>query len=446
VASLGQDGSTRIRGDEVEVNVSVHDDDPKQKCPVDITQFDIYDADYMQHIYEVFADMHANGPVTRTDPYGGWWIVTGSDEVYEASRDYQTFSRDTGFPAERFTRDGAKLDLDHVAEANRQNLVSQDPPRHREFRAALSPHFSPGVIAKMESRLRVHVDTVIDSFIASGRCDLWADFAHPLAYVVIFTELLHLPLSDLPRLREITARMCEDHPDGSKVADDSAMLMDFVTEFVLARRAQEPIGDVIDTLLTAEIEGEPLNFDSVVSTTALLLGAGTDTTASAIATTLHYLAEHADLRQQLIERPDLIPAACEEFLRLFAPVQLQPRTVTRDVEFAGHQMHAGDYVFIAHAAANRDPAVYSSPGEFQLNREPARHVAFGLGVHRCIGAHLARLEFRLALESILRRLPDYRLADGFVFRRKIDHVHGPLNLPVEFTPGPRVILAEEKAK
>lgn len=416
------------------------------KCPIDLSQFDIYDSDYMQKIYQVFAEMHATAPVTRAEPYGGWWIITGHDEVYEASRDWETFSRDTGFPAERFTQDGVALPLDGVAEANRQNLVSQDPPRHREFRTALSPHFTPTVIEEMEGRLRVHVDNVIDDFIESGRCDLWADYSHPLAYVVIFTELLHLPLEELPRLREITDKMSESHPEGSKVADDSALLMGFISEFVEARKKQEPIGDVIDTLLKTTLEGEPLSFDGVVATAALLLGAGTDTTASQLATTLHYLAVNPDLRRQLIDQPELIPAACEEFLRMFAPVQVQPRTVKKDVEFAGKQLKAGDYAFVAHAAANRDPKIYECPDEFRFNREPSRHVAFGIGVHRCIGAHLARLEYKLALEAILRRLPDYQLEEGFEFRRKIDHVHGPLSLPVVFTPGTRVFPTKEEAK
>ena len=211
--------------------------------------------------------------------------------------------------------------------------------------------------------------------------------------LVIFTELLHLPLSELPRLRLITDQLDEEHPAGGTTVESSALLMDFVSKFVRARRDQEPVGDVIDTLLTAVIEGEVLSVESAVSTTALLLGAGTDTTASLIATSLHYLAEHPDLRQLLVEQPDRIPRACEEFLRLFAPVQVQPRTVTRDVELGGQTMHAGDYVFIAHAAANRDPAVYECPNDFKLDREPARHVAFGLGVHRCIGARLAGVEF-----------------------------------------------------
>ena len=113
-------------------------------CQRTLRNCDIYDAEYVQDIYRIFADMHASGPVTRAEPYGGWWMVTGSEEVYEASRNYETFSRDTGFPAERFTRDGVKLELDEVAELNRQNLVSQDPPRHRELRGSAQPALHPG--------------------------------------------------------------------------------------------------------------------------------------------------------------------------------------------------------------------------------------------------------------------------------------------------------------
>ena len=406
-------------------------------CPWrDIHQFDMYDPEYVRGIYDVFAAMHASGPVTRAEPYGGWWIFTGHEEVFEAARDFRTFSRATEFPTHCSTKEGVPKPPDPANEIMLRTFISIDPPRHKGYRLNLNPHFTPAVVAGSEPGIREHANQLIDRFIESGTCDIWLDYAQPLAHFVIFAEVLSLPLEKLPELFAIIAAL-PPNPAGHSVDDLLNAMAEFVTEFVSERRQQPPVGDVIDTLLSAEFEGKPLSLEVVVANVVLILAAGVETTGSIVATSLHHLAGDHALRRALADDPALTEKACEEFLRLYGSVQLQPRTVMRDVELGGQQLHAGDHVLLAYAAASRDPRIYDSPQTFQLDRDTSHHVAFGLGAHRCIGSNLARLEFRIALEEFLRRIPDFALADGYVYRRKIDHIHGPIDLPVTFSPGLR---------
>ena len=406
-------------------------------CPRrDIHQFDMYDPEYVRGIYDVFAAMHSSGPVTRAEPYGGWWIITGHEEVFEAARDFRTFSRATEFPTHCSTKEGVPKPPDPANEIMLRTFISIDPPRHKGYRLNLNPHFTPAVVAGSEAGIRQHANQLIDSFIESGSCDIWLDYAQPLAHFVIFAEVLSLPLEKLPELFAIIAAL-PPNPAGHSVDDLLNAMAEFVTEFVSERRNQPPVGDVIDTLLSAEFEGKPLSLEVVVANVVLILAAGVETTGSIVATSLHHLAGDHTLRRALGSDPTLTEKACEEFLRLYGSVQLQPRTVMRDVELGGQQLHAGDHVLLAYAAASRDPRIYDSPRTFQLDRDTSHHVAFGLGAHRCIGSNLARLEFRIALEEFLRRIPDFALADGYVYRRKIDHIHGPIDLPVTFSPGLR---------
>lgn len=411
------------------------------QCPLrDIHQFDMYDPEYVRGMFEVFAEMHRTGPVTRAEPYGGWWIVTGHEEVFEAARDYRTFSRATEFPTHCSTREGVPKPPDPANEIMLRTLISIDPPRHKGYRLNLNPHFTPAVVAGSEPGIREHANRLIDGFIESGRCDIWLDYAQPLAHLVIFAEVLNLPLERLPELFAIIEAVPAG-PNGHSVDDLLAAMAGFVTDFVLERRSQPPRGDVVDTLLSAEFEGKRLDLELVVANVVLILAAGVETTGSIVATSLHHLAGDAPLRHRLAADPALTEQACEEFLRLYGSVQLQPRTVLRDVELGGQQLHAGDHVLLAYAAASRDPKLYDNPETFQLDRDTRHHVAFGLGAHRCIGSNLARLEFRSALQEFLRRIPDFELAEGYVYRRKIDHIHGPVDLPVTFPAGSRRAVA-----
>lgn len=385
----------------------------------DVAAFDVLDADYMQDVFAVLDEMQRHGPVTRVDTYGGHWVATGYQAVREVGQDWRTFTSTEG-------------PLHPSPPVAHTPPITLDPPRQQQFRRLLNPWFSPQRIAELEPAVRRHADRLIDDFVEDGRCDLSARLAEPLIPLVFFCDVVHVPDSLLPTF------MARTVGTGDTPFEHMAALAELVAELVAARRRQPPRGDVVDAVLAAEVDGQPLDEADVLGAVLLLLVGGTDTTRNVIASGLHFLADRPDLRERLAADPSLVPLAVEELLRLFGSVQFVGRTATCPVTVGDRQMAPGDKVMCSIAAANRDPAEFPDPAELRLGRSGNRHVAFGVGVHRCIGSHLARLEIRVALEQILARLPDYRLAPGFTFRRRAGHVHGPERLDVVFTPGRRL--------
>jgi cytochrome P450 len=194
---------------------------------------------------------------------------------------------------------------------------------------------------------------------------------------------------------------------------------------------------VISTLAHLQIDGEPITDGEIMEVLDLIISAGIDTTASAIACSLKYLDDDRDARQMLIENPALMPSAVEEFLRIFSPVQVLARTATRDVELGGQQISAGERVLVSWAGANVDERTFPDPASVILDRFPNRHAAFGFGVHRCIGSHFARAEMNTVISEVLKRMPDYTLASGVRKYTAIGVIQGYVNLPATFTPGAR---------
>ncbi len=386
----------------------------------------------IQNIFEVFGELHRHGPVNHVDAYGGFWLINGYDALYEA-RSWNRFSNfgHGVFPAWHHTKDGALRDP-VIHEAIEDTPVSLDPPRQQAYRKILNPHFAPGVIAKLEPSIRAHVTQLIDDFVETGQVEVSHQFAHPLTQMVFWEDIIHLPSEGRALFAEIAGKF---ETEVDRVTMDS-----FILEHVIQQRQNEPSrGDVLDALLNAEIESEPLGLDSIIANLSLLLSAGTETTASAMLNGLYYLAEHPELRQSLIDDPDLIPSAVEEFLRLLDPVHTNFRRVTEDTEVCGYHLNAGDVVLLCPGAANRDPAEFPDPDSFDLTRPNAqRHVAFEVGVHRCLGSNLARLELRLGLGEFLRRMPDFHIADGYVYTRDSNHFHRPSHLDLVFAAGKRV--------
>jgi cytochrome P450 len=202
---------------------------------------------------------------------------------------------------------------------------------------------------------------------------------------------------------------------------------------VIEQHRVEPRDDLVDFLLSARIDGEPLEDDHIVGTVALLLIAGIDTTWSAIGATLWHLAQHPEHRRRLLDEPDLLPTAIEEFLRAYAPVTMA-RKVAKDVELGGRLLSTDDWVLLPFPAANRDPDVFERADEVVLDRERNRHAAFGLGIHRCLGSNLARMELTVAVQEWLSRVPDFELADPDAVRWSTGQVRGPRTVPVRLVP------------
>lgn len=371
-------------------------------APPDIHAFDIEDTAYVQRIFEVFAEMNRQGPVTRAHTHGGHWVVTGYDAIRGAALDWEGFTSTQGV-------------MHPQAGPADMPPITTDPPVQQAYRKLVMPFFSPSAATVLEPSIRAHAAALIDAFVADGRADLSLQFAEPLIPLVFLDDLVHAPADLRDRF------LADTVGHGATPDEHTKAIVSMVDELV--------------ALFEGRIDGEPLSDEQIVKVTTILLVGGTDTTRNVIASGLWFLAEQPELRARLLADTRLLRPAVEEMLRLFGSVQLMGRTVTRETELGGARMCPGDKVVLAPAAANRDPAEFPDAERFDLERSANRHIAFGVGVHRCLGSNLARLEIRVALEEILRRLPDYTLAEGYSYRRRRGHVHGPESLDVTFTPG-----------
>jgi cytochrome P450 len=303
----------------------------------------------------------------------------------------------------------------------------------------LNPWFSPAAVARIEPKLRRVVDAVIDEVIESGRIDLVLDLANPVPAIMTL-DLLGLPLEewDLYARAAHTANWTRpDTPERVRALADLQKVFDRLADAIALRRA-DPRDDLISFLIGVDVEGRRLSDHEVLEIVSLVLQGGVDTTTSLMANALLYLHEDRDARKRLIEEPDSRRLACEEFLRHVSPIQTLARTVTTDTELGGCHLQRGDRILIAWAGANRDEKVFERSDDVVLDRYPNRHLAFGVGIHRCIGSNLARAQFLAVLDAVLSRMPDYEVIDEEVRRYPaIGMVHGVITVPARFTPGPK---------
>jgi cytochrome P450 len=290
-----------------------------------------------------------------------------------------------------------------------------DPPDHVKFRRLLDPLFAPREVGKLEAAVRSLVNDLIDTFADTGRCEFNGDVAVPLPCTV-FLELMGLPLEDLdlflgfkdgiirPHARTAEERTALARATGSEIYA-------YFERVVEDRRAQ-PENDLLSGFIAAEIDGERLSTEDILDISYLFLLAGLDTVTASLGCAVAYLAAHPERQAALRDDPSLIPGAVEELLRWETPVPGVPRVTTRDVEIAGTTIPAGQSVTCLLATANTDGKEFPDPEAVDFAREGNRHLAFGGGVHRCLGSHLARLEMRVALEEFHRRIPSYAVAEG----------------------------------
>jgi len=379
-------------------------------------------------LYDVYAVMRQNSPFSHTDePFlvatpGGAWVATRYAECYKILQDWQHFSSNPSPEgAEKLTGD---------------LVVTLDPPRQQKFRKILNPYFSPARMKALRPQIQAETDRLLDGFIEHGSGDL-AQVAWRQPGIVFFKYLLGMPIDDVPLYIELTDTGLNGDSEEARMAA-WGRLYQHLHDAVSARIAAPPRDDMIDVLLSAEIDGEKLSFEDVVSNAMLLVQAGLETTASAMSSAFHYLATHHDERDRLVREPEILPRAVEEFIRFAGSIHGLPRTVATEVELSGHTFCAGESVLVNHASANRDAAVFPEPDRCILDRHDNRHLGFGAGVHRCLGSNLARLEFHIGLEQVLSRMPDYTLAPGSgpVFHGN-SVTRGFRSLPVVFSPGQR---------
>lgn len=385
--------------------------------------FDHHSAAIARDPYPTYETLRSQCPVLWSTEYGGFWVLTDYPSVYDASRDDRTFlsSPSVGIPP--FPTDVSQIPID------------TDNPKAGQYRRILLSAYSPAAVTAMLPQIEAITDELIDAFASRGRCDLVRELAMLLPARVIL-ELLGLPGPWEWYVDRVHTCMDEmvHQPEVSQRA--AAELAGAVWEQMTDRRRNGFGDDQISLVMQGVVDGQPLPDAEIISYIVLLIFGGLDTTAAAMGNAFVILDRDQSLRRRLIAHPNDIGKAVEEFLRYQAPIQSLARTVARDVELGGRLLRAGDRTLLVWAAANRDPDMFERPDVVDIDRTPNRHLAFGVGLHRCLGSSLARAVFRIGLTRVLARLPDYRLADEPSQHRFPDCAvaYGLHALPIEFTP------------
>lgn len=373
---------------------------------VNETDLDVYSDHYVQNAPQVLEELRGKCPVSHTPANGGHWIPVNWDDIVEVAYDTEHFS----------SRDIAVAPNEPGAGLLTAPPITSDPPFHTDARRLLLPFFSPKPVEEMipltESIATERLDAIADALSepdSTGAVDV-ADMYSKHIPIRIIAAILGLPESDEEQFAQWAVDILQS--DGDEFDRRADAVRDVLTYFgeIFEHRRDEPLDDIPSQLLNMTMpNGDPLTPHHVSGTALLLLIAGIDTTWSSISAALYHLATHPEDRQRLIDDPELIPTAIEEFLRVFSPVTMA-RVANEGAEISGCPVTAGEKVLLPFGAGNRDPEKFDRPNEVIIDREENRHFAFGIGIHRCLGSNLARMELRIALERWLARFPNFTLA------------------------------------
>jgi cytochrome P450 len=382
------------------------------------TDFDHRDPRWVEDPYPIWDELRQSCPIARTGRFLGAYFPSRHADVKAIAYDTEHFS------SRRV-----------IVRETRPPLIpappiTSDPPEHRAAKQVLLPAFTPEAIARHEPRAREICRELIDRFAGKGGCDAAVDYAQEIPVRVI-AHMLGVREQEGDRYRKWIHEILElgitDVATALRASDE---MMGYFADEIAERRAR-PRNDLIDYLINLRLDGRVLPDEHVNGTLRLLLIAGIDTTWSAIGSCLWHLAGHPDDRRRLASEPALMPSAVEEFLRAYAPVTMA-REVVKETEIGGCTFTPGHMVLLSFPAANRDPAMFPNADRVVLDRTENRHAAFGLGIHRCIGSNLARMEIRVALEEWLKRIPEFRLDPRAPVTWSQGTVRGPRQLPVLF--------------
>ena len=385
------------------------------------TDFSHLDPEWSADPYPIQDDLRQRCPIARTERFGGAWLPTRYEDVAAIAYDPGRFSsRSIILSNFRPPRE--------LAPVGGSPPISSDPPFHHEARKLLLPAFTKTAVTRYEPATRRYCHSLIDAFAGRDVVDAACEYAQHIPVQVI-AGMLGFPPQDGPQFREFV----EDLLEGITLPPDERItrvsrLFDYLDEQIHDHLAS-PRDDLTTYLINAELNGQKLDPSHVIGTMALLLIAGIDTTWSAIGASLWHLAKTPGDRARLVAEPTLLATATEEFLRAYAPVTMA-RLVRSDMHWRGADMKADDWILLSFPAANRDPAQFDRAGEVIIDREANRHAAFGLGIHRCVGSHLARMELRAALDVWLERIPEFTLDDPSAVTWAAGQIRGPRTLPI----------------
>ena len=372
--------------------------------------------------YDVFRELRARCPVAHSDAWGGFWALASYADVRRVLGEPDVFitSKQNVVPKLAFT--------------GRRPPLHLDPPEHTRYRRVLNPLLKPERIATLEPIIRQMAAELLAALVAAGGGDVCADFSSHLT-IRVFAAWMNVPSPMIPELQQIgrAYNIAVQSADGEMVRETSLKLYEIARAMIEERRRSplDPATDPTTALLAARVDGEPFPDDMVLGTIRQVLVVGIIAPTLVVGSIAVHLARHPELQRQLRQEPELMPAAVEEFLRLYTPYRGFARTANRDVQFQGRVIQEGEPIALLFASANRDETVFSDPERFVLDRPNiSDHLAFGMGPHVCAGVTLARLQLRVAIEELLKCAPGFEIA-GEIKQTRFPEV-GALSVPIRF--------------
>lgn len=401
-----------------------------------VIDFDHHSAEFAAHAAARWKELRETCPVAWSTRYGGFWVVSDYEGNHEVLKHHEIFT------SERWPEDDGwgTSQIPRAGTGEPALPLELDPPAHISVRQLLNRIMSPNAAQAMRQRIAHWTAEHIDAVIEAGRCDLAYDITSPVpAHVTL--EWLGYPLEHAELASQATHEMlgCPPGSEGFNRGVEATQRTHQILREAIEAHRSEPRDDVIGYLMKQELGGQPLDDSTIFNICVVLIGGGVDTTTALTSSALVHLDRDRELRGRLIDEPELLVPATEEFLRMYPPLSTIARTARQDAELRGCPVHAGDRVLVSRHSANYDGKQFDHPEQFVPDRFPNRHVSFGLGVHRCVGSHLARLMFQEMITQILQRMPDYQIDESAIIPYPDrGFAQGWLNLPARFTPGERI--------
>jgi len=389
-------------------------------------EYDPYAYEIHEDPYPLYRRMQDQAPVYRNERLD-FWALTRFDDCLEALVDWQTYS----------SAQGTVLELMGNEQLSGSMIIFMDPPKQTRYRNLVSKAFTPARIRALEPRVREIAVEHLDALLGRPRFDAVKEFTAKLPMDVI-SSMLGIPREDRDTVRGWSNDLLHREPGNPMPTGQGIQSMVRMQAYVaeqIALRRRRPSDDMMSLLLGAEVDGERLTDADVGAFITLLASAGNETVTKLLATALYWLDVHPDQRRVLLDDPGAIPNAVEELLRFDPPSHYQGRTLTRDVTLHGVALPRGARVLVVNGASGRDPRKFENPDRLDVRREIDLHLGFGYGRHICLGASLARMESRIALEEFLARFPGYAVAPDGVERMHSSNVRGLAGLVVELPPG-----------
>jgi cytochrome P450 len=385
-----------------------------------IHDFDHTDPRWTENPYPIWEQLRSASPVVHTDRFLGCYMPTTYEAVKEIAYDTEHFS------SRRVIVRDVRPEVTNTAPP-----ITSDPPEHKPAKQLLLPPFTPDAMKRLEPRVRAICNELIDEFIADGKCDAAARYTKHIPVRAI-AHMLGIPEKDGELFIKWIHGILELGIKDNDALMTAAQEMSAYFADQIELRKNKSADDLISTLMKArDKDGQPLSDQHVLGSLRLLLIAGIDTTWSAIGSSLWHLAKTPADRARLVAEPALMPSAVEELLRAYSPVTMA-REVMKETTISGCPVKPGNMVLLSFPAANRDPTVFPDADKVMIDRKENRHAAFGLGIHRCVGSNLARMEMTVAIEEWLKRIPDFRLDPAGKVTWSEGTVRGPRQLPMLF--------------